>query len=85
MTRVIPTIEPEVPDAEPIPISSSDSEHSDDLAYNPPQLVGEFEIAHSFKEDNRSDTSSGSTNMAPRFRTLSQKKSMPASNPFVVY
>ena len=78
---VILMVEPEVPNAKPIPISSSDNEHSNDLAYNPLQLVGKVEVAHSFWEGDESNTSSGSANMAPRFRTLGQKKSTPAASP----
>ncbi|GFZ19720.1 hypothetical protein Acr_28g0004250 [Actinidia rufa] len=43
--------------AKPIPISSSDAEHSDDLAYNPLQITSEVEIAHSFREGDESDIS----------------------------
>ena len=69
---MIPVIEPEVP-IELIQISSSDSEHSDDLAFAPFQLPSEVVIAQSFRECGKSDTSSESANMAPRFRTLGQK------------
>ncbi|PSS08037.1 Serine/threonine-protein like [Actinidia chinensis var. chinensis] len=67
---VILMAEPEVPNAKPIPISSSDNEHSNDLTYTPLQLVGEVEVAHSFWKGDKYDTSSGSVKMAPRFKTL---------------
>ena len=78
---MIPSAEPVVPAIEPIPISSSDAEHSDHLAFALLQLVGEVMIAHSFKEGSDSDTSLGEVNMALRFRTLGQKKSKPVANP----
>ncbi|GFZ10838.1 hypothetical protein Acr_22g0002360 [Actinidia rufa] len=78
---VILAAEPEVLNAaKPIPISNSDNEHSDDLTYTALQLIGEVEVAHSFRKGNKYDTSSGSANMAPRFKTLGQKKSTPAAS-----
>ena len=56
----------EDPNVEPIPISSLDN-----LAYAPLQLVGEVDIAHSFREGDKSDMSSGEAYMALRLRTLS--------------
>ena len=76
---MIPAVEPKVL-ALPISISSSDNEHSDNLAYAPPQLVGKVKIAHSFGEANDSDTSSGKFNKV-RFRTLGQKKNTPVADP----
>ncbi|GFY96449.1 hypothetical protein Acr_11g0007550 [Actinidia rufa] len=70
--------------AEPIDISSSDNEHSNNLAYNPIQLAREVEIAHSFREGGDSNASSGLANMTFRFRTLGHKKSMPAANPPII-
>ena len=64
-------------------ISSSDNEHFDDLAYAPPQVVSEVEIAYSFKEANDSDTSSSKTKMV-KFKTLGQKKTALAANPLIV-
>ncbi|GFZ02412.1 hypothetical protein Acr_15g0010200 [Actinidia rufa] len=49
-----------------------------------PKLVCEVVVAHSFREGNELDTSSGSANMASRFKTLGQKKSTPTANPPVV-
>ena len=66
--QVIPMIELEA-SALPVFISNSNNDHSDDLAYTTPQLVGEVEIAHSFREANDSNASSGETNMV-RFRPL---------------
>ncbi|GFZ06535.1 hypothetical protein Acr_18g0007050 [Actinidia rufa] len=43
--------------ASPISISSSDNEHSDDLAYTPLQSVQEVEIVHSFREADNLNTS----------------------------
>ncbi|GFS42909.1 hypothetical protein Acr_00g0082470 [Actinidia rufa] len=67
--HVLPAAEPEVP-TRLIDISSSDNEHSDDLAYNPLQLASELEIVHSFWKGDDSDASSGSANMSSRFKTL---------------
>ncbi|GFS32701.1 hypothetical protein Acr_00g0024130 [Actinidia rufa] len=53
---VLLVVEPKVP-AGLISISSSDSEHLDALTYAPPQLTGEVEIAHSFRECNDTDVS----------------------------
>ena len=76
---MILAVDPKVA-ALPLFISRLDNEHSDDLAYAPPQLVGEVDIAHSFREANDSDGSSGKTNMV-RFQTLGQKKTVPTANP----
>ena len=81
---MIPAVELEVPDTEPSPILRSNNEYSGDLAYNPLQLIGEVEIAHSFREGDDSNVSSGEVDMASRFRTLGQKNSMSAANPPVV-
>ncbi|GFZ15919.1 hypothetical protein Acr_25g0003280 [Actinidia rufa] len=64
-------------------MSSSDLENSDDLALVPLQPMGEDVIAHSFKEDSDSDTSSGKVDMAPRFRTLGHKKAQASTNPSI--
>ena len=65
--RVLLVVEPEVPTL-PISISSSDNEHSDNLAYAPPQSMKEVEIIHSFREANDSDVSSNETN---KFQNMS--------------
>ena len=54
---------------------SSDLEDSNDLIFAPLNLASEDMIAHSYLEGDDSDKSSGEVNMAPRFRTLGQKKS----------
>ena len=72
-------VEPEVL-TYPISILSSNNEHFDDLAYSPPQPAREVEIAHSFREANDSNVTSGEINMV-RFRTLGQKKFVPAADP----
>ena len=79
---MIPMIELEA-SALPIFISNSNNEHSDDLAYTTPQLVGEVEISHSFREANDSNASSGETNMV-RFRTLGQNKTALATDPPII-
>ena len=66
--RVPPLAEAKVPIV-PISISSSENEHSNDLAFAPLQLAGEVEITHSFKERYDKDMSSGKINMG-KFRTL---------------
>ena len=68
----------------PLLVSSLDLEDSDDLAFAPPQPVGEDVITHSYLKRGGSDTSSGEVNMAPRFITLGQKKSKAAADPPVV-
>ncbi|GFZ08223.1 hypothetical protein Acr_20g0000310 [Actinidia rufa] len=73
--RVIPAVEPVVP-ALPISFLSSNKEHSDDIVYAPPQLVGEVETTHFFGEAYNSDASSGEINMV-RFSTLGQKRTTP--------
>ena len=65
------------------PISSSNNEHSDDLASVPLQLASEVEIDHSFKEGYDTNVTSSKINME-RFRTLGQKKSVPAIDPLAI-
>ncbi|GFY99361.1 hypothetical protein Acr_13g0007620 [Actinidia rufa] len=74
-----PLAKPKVP-AIPISSSSSNNEHSNDLAFTPLQLAGEVEIAHSLREGYDTDVSSSEINMG-RFRTLGQKKFAPAAGP----
>ncbi|GFS42840.1 hypothetical protein Acr_00g0082000 [Actinidia rufa] len=59
---------------------SSDSKEEEGEEVVSQLLVGKVEIAHSFKEANDSDASSGETNMVS-FKTLDQKKSTPVVDP----
>ena len=64
----------------PILVLSSDLEDSNDLAFTPLRPVGADVIAHYYSKGCDSDTSSGEVNMAPKFRTLGQKKSHAVAN-----
>ncbi|GFZ06927.1 hypothetical protein Acr_18g0010970 [Actinidia rufa] len=65
----------------PLEVSSSDLEDLDELAFALPQPMVEEVIAQSFSKGGGSNMSSGEVNMAPRFRTLGQKKSKVVVDP----